>query len=83
MGMLATVINALALQDALEKVNMGTRVMSAIEMKEIAEPYIRRRAISPSGKRPGGNICGWHRNPYFLQTRLQLSVRQRSKPKSI
>ena len=45
MGMLATVINALALQDALEKENMGTRVMSAIEMKEIAEPYIRRRAI--------------------------------------
>jgi len=45
MGMLATCINALALQDALEKVDVPTRVQSAIEMAEIAEPYIRRRAI--------------------------------------
>jgi uridylate kinase len=45
MGMLATVINALALQDALEKANVPTRVMTAIEMHEVAEPYIRRRAI--------------------------------------
>lgn len=45
MGMLATVINALALQDALEKRGMPTRVMTAIEMHQIAEPYIRRRAI--------------------------------------
>jgi uridylate kinase len=45
MGMLATVINALALQDALEKVGVPTRVMSAIAMHEVAEPYIRRRAI--------------------------------------
>ncbi|MCG3140441.1 MAG: Uridylate kinase [Anaerolineae bacterium] len=45
MGMLATVINALALQDALEKRGMATRVMTAIEMHQIAEPYIRRRAI--------------------------------------
>ncbi|MBC7742861.1 MAG: UMP kinase [Bdellovibrionaceae bacterium] len=45
MGMLATCINALALQDALEKENVPTRVQSAIEMAEIAEPYIRRRAI--------------------------------------
>lgn len=45
MGMLATVINALALQDALEKRGMETRVLTAIEMHEIAEPYIRRRAI--------------------------------------
>ncbi len=45
MGMLATVINALALQDALEKEGLHTRVLTAIEMKEIAEPYIRRRAI--------------------------------------
>src|SRR5438105_14557719 len=42
MGMLATVINALALQDALEKQNVPTRVMTAIEMHEVAEPYIRR-----------------------------------------
>jgi uridylate kinase len=44
-GMLATVINALALQDALEKVGLPTRVMSAITMNEVAEPYIRRRAL--------------------------------------
>src|SRR3989442_2112376 len=45
MGMLATVINALALQDALEKEGVYTRVLSAIEMKEVAEPFIRRRAM--------------------------------------
>src|SRR5438132_6283828 len=45
MGMLATVINALALQDALEKAGVYTRVMSAIEMNQVAEPFIRRRAI--------------------------------------
>src|SRR5262249_60089245 len=44
MGMLATVINALALQDALEKLGVPTRVLSAIEMQQVAEPYIRRRA---------------------------------------
>src|SRR5437660_11129610 len=45
MGMLATVLNALALQDALEKIGVPTRVQSAIAMNEVAEPYIRRRAI--------------------------------------
>ena len=45
MGMLATVINALALQDALEKAGVPTRVMTAIEMHEVAEPYIRRRHV--------------------------------------
>lgn len=45
MGMLATMINALALQNAIEKKNIDTRLMSAIKMEEIAEPYIRRRAI--------------------------------------
>src|SRR5262245_40634040 len=45
MGMLATVINALALQDSLEQMGSYTRVMSAIEMNQVAEPYIRRRAI--------------------------------------
>ena len=48
MGMLATVINALALQDALEKSGLQTRVLSAIEMRAVAEPYIRRRAIRHS-----------------------------------
>ncbi|MCS6900317.1 MAG: UMP kinase [Myxococcales bacterium] len=45
MGMLATVINALALQDALERQNVPTRVMTALEMRQVAEPYIRRRAL--------------------------------------
>ena len=45
MGMLATVINSLALQDALEQVGVPTRVQTAIEIRQIAEPYIRRRAI--------------------------------------
>src|SRR5712691_2270403 len=51
MGMLATVINALALQDALEKQNIHTRVQSAIEMNQVAEPFIRRRAIRHLEKR--------------------------------
>jgi len=45
MGMLATVINSLAMQDALEKLGVSTRVQSAIAMQEVAEPYIRRRAV--------------------------------------
>src|SRR5215475_13389011 len=45
MGMLATVINSLALQDALEKQGVHTRVMSALEMNQVAEPFIRRRAL--------------------------------------
>lgn len=65
MGMLATVINALALQDGLENKNMQTRVQTAIEMRQIAEPYIRRRAIRHLEK---GRIvifaCGTG-NPYF------------------
>src|SRR4030042_3436310 len=48
MGMLATVINGLALQDALEKIDVYTRVQTAIEMRQGAEPYIRRRAIRPA-----------------------------------
>lgn len=65
MGMLATVINALALQDALENENMGTRVMSAIEMKEIAEPYIRRRAIRHLEKGRVVIFAAGTGNPYF------------------
>lgn len=45
MGMLATVMNGLALQNALESIGLETRVMTAIDMKEVAEPYIRRRAV--------------------------------------
>lgn len=65
MGMLATVINALALQDALEKRNIETRVQTAIEMKEIAEPYIRRRAIRHLEKGRVVIFAAGTGNPYF------------------
>ncbi len=65
MGMLATTINSLALQDALEKLDVETRVLSAIEMREIAEPYIRRRAMRHLEKnRVVIFACGTG-NPYF------------------
>lgn len=65
MGMLATVINALALQDALEKQGEAVRVQSAIEMKEIAEPYIRRRAIRHLEKGRVVIFAGGTGNPFF------------------
>ena len=65
MGMLATVINALALQDALEKKNLATRVQSAIEMAEIAEPYIRRRAMRHLEKGRIVIFAAGTGNPYF------------------
>ena len=65
MGMLATVINALALQDALEKQNVYTRVMSAIEMNQVAEPFIRRRAIRHLEKGRVVIFAGGTGNPYF------------------
>lgn len=65
MGMLATCINALALQDALEKVNVDTRVQSAIEMAEIAEPYIRRRAMRHLEKKRTVIFAAGTGNPYF------------------
>ena len=65
MGMLATCINALALQDALEKVKVPTRVQSAIEMAEIAEPYIRRRAIRHLEKGRIVIFGAGTGNPYF------------------
>ncbi len=65
MGMLATCINALALQDALEKVNVYTRVQTAIEMAEIAEPYIRRRAIRHLEKGRVVIFAAGTGNPYF------------------
>jgi uridylate kinase len=65
MGMLATVINSLALQDALEKENVDTRVQSAIEMREVAEPYIRRRAIRHLEKGRVVIFAGGTGNPYF------------------
>jgi uridylate kinase len=65
MGMLATVINALALQDALEKHGAQTRVMSAIEMHEVAEPFIRRRAIRHMEKGRVVVFAAGTGNPYF------------------
>lgn len=65
MGMLATCINALALQDALEKENVPTRVQTALEMNEIAEPFIRRRAIRHLEKGRVVIFAGGTGNPYF------------------
>src|SRR5947208_1078466 len=65
MGMLATVINALALQDALEKQGVPTRVMTAITMNEVAEPYIRRRAIRHLEKGRIVIFAAGTSNPYF------------------
>lgn len=65
MGMLATVINGLALQDALEKKSVQTRVVSAIEMREIAEPYIRRRALRHLEKGRVVIFVAGTGNPYF------------------
>ncbi len=65
MGMLATVINALALQDSLEKLNIETRVQTAIEMKAIAEPYIRRRAMRHLEKNRVVILASGTGNPYF------------------
>lgn len=65
MGMLATVINALALQDAFEKAGMETRVQTAIEMREIAEPYIRRRAMRHLEKSRVVIFAAGTGNPFF------------------
>jgi uridylate kinase len=65
MGMLATVINSLALQDALEHMGAHTRVMSAIEMHQVAEPYIRRRAIRHLEKQRIVIFAAGTSNPYF------------------
>ena len=65
MGMLATALNALALQNALEVNGMPTRVLSAIEMRELAEPYIRRRAMRHLEKGKTYYICMRYRQPLF------------------
>lgn len=65
MGMLGTVINALALQDALEKCGVTTRVQTAIEIREVAEPYIRRRAIRHLEKGRVVIFAAGTGNPYF------------------
>src|SRR5438067_11570657 len=65
MGMLATVINALTLKDAMEQMGAHTRVMSAIEMNQVAEPYIRRRAIRHLEKNRIVIFAAGTSNPYF------------------
>lgn len=65
MGMLATIINSLALQDSLERFGLFTRVMSAIKMSEIAEPYIRRRAVRHLEKKRIVIFAAGTGNPYF------------------
>ncbi len=65
MGMLATVINGLAFQDALEKIDVDTRLQTAIEMREIAEPYIRRRAMRHLEKDRVVIFAAGTGNPYF------------------
>ena len=63
MGMLATVMNALAMQSALEGVGVFTRVISAIRMDEVCEPYIRRRAVRHLEKKTGLHLCRGDRKP--------------------
>ncbi len=65
MGMLATIMNALALQDGLEKVNVPTRVQTSIEMRQVAEPYIRRRAIRHLEKNRVVIFAAGTGNPFF------------------
>jgi uridylate kinase len=65
MGMLATVINGLALQDALERTGVATRVMTAIELKQLAEPYIRRRAMRHLERKHIVIFAAGTGNPYF------------------
>jgi len=65
MGMLATVLNSLALQDALEKVDVATRVLSALDIREVAEPYIRRRATRHLEKGRVVIFAAGTGNPYF------------------
>jgi uridylate kinase len=72
MGMLATVINSLALQDALEKEGVDTRVQTAIEMREVAEPYIRRRAIRHLEKGRVVIFAGGTGNPNFSPRSAQI-----------
>ncbi len=75
MGMLATVINALALQDALEKQGVYTRVQSAIEMNQVAEPFIRRRAIRHLEKGRIVIFAGWHRQSLFFDGHGRVPAR--------
>ena len=82
MGMLATVINALALQEALERRGIITRVQSAIEMRAVAEPYIRRRAIRHLEKGRVVIFAAGTGNPYFTTDTQQRCALLKSKQES-
>ena len=80
MGMLATVINGLALQDRLERAGQPTRVMSAIHMAQVAEPYIRRRAIRHLEKDRVVVFAGGTGNPFFTTDTTAASDKGPSRP---
>jgi uridylate kinase len=77
MGMLATVMNALAMQNALEKIGVYTAVQSAIRMDTIAEPYIRRRAAAAPGEGPRGDLRRRHRQPLLHHRHGRGAARRR------
>jgi len=79
MGMLATVMNALAFQDALERVGQSSRVMSAVEMPKVAEPYIRRRAERHLEKGRVVILAGGTGNPFFTTDTAAMEVDEREK----
>ena len=79
MGMLATVINALALQDALEKIGVATRVQSAISMAQVAEPFIRRRAVRHLEKGRVVIFGGGTGNPYLFHRHRGGPARERDR----
>ena len=78
MGMLATVMNALAMQNALEKIGVDTRVQSAIPMATVSEPYIRRRARAPHGEGQGGDLRRRHRQSLLHHRHRRRAARRRN-----
>jgi uridylate kinase len=82
MGMLGTVINALAVQDILERKGLETRVMTAIRMEELAEPYIRRRALAHLDSGRIVIFAAGTGNPYFSTDTALSFVPSRSRPTS-
>ncbi len=81
MGMLATVINSLAMQDALEKTGVPTRVQTALEMRSVAEPFIRRRAIRHLEKGRVVIFGAGTGNPYLTTDTAALCARTKSRPR--
>ena len=76
MGMLATVMNALAMQSSLEEQGIHTRVVSAIPMDQVCEPYIRRRAVRHLEKKTRCHFRCWHRQPLFHYRYSRHTARQ-------